>query len=315
MPAVTKRNTLISLSSSIFFKINQKTQKTFTVEKMEPQNASEMILTISMTTKYRLEQHLTSQIGRLSQTAWLASNTNLSSYRDIRQRLQCDIRIAQNSKPLPRMRKVLPGNTKMKQAANPPISEITRPISGMKRARTRVTTNHTSVCRILLLLSRRTHTSTCSPWKRSHSPSITALEGMHSDEMLLWLPLCPNVRSHPFWIVLASTHHYTTASLAHNGSFRSVWSKISLTMLTAVTVCWTEKCSSSYLPQKCKMGYEVMTQMTIKALAKATAMSLGGYDIKTSWLTLEPNVRKPQTPDKTQNTTTASHDQLTCAIS
>lgn len=76
----------------------------------------------------------------------------------------------------------------MKQAANPPISEITRPISGMKRARTRVTTNHTSVCRILLLCSRRTHTSTCSPWKRSQSPSMTALEEREitaesSDEM------------------------------------------------------------------------------------------------------------------------------------
>lgn len=70
----------------------------------------------------------------------------------------------------------LPGNTKMKQAASPPISEMTRPMSGMKRARTRVTTNHTSVCRILLLRSRRTHTSTCSPRKRSHRPSITALQ-------------------------------------------------------------------------------------------------------------------------------------------
>lgn len=70
----------------------------------------------------------------------------------------------------------VPGKTKMKQAASPPIREITRPISGMKRARTRVMINHTSVCRILLLLSRRTHTSTCSPWKRSQSPSITALK-------------------------------------------------------------------------------------------------------------------------------------------
>lgn len=74
------------------------------------------------------------------------------------------------------MMAVSPGKTKIKQAANPPISEITRPISGMKRARTRVTTNHTRVCRILLLCSRRTHTSTCSPWKRSQSPSTTALE-------------------------------------------------------------------------------------------------------------------------------------------
>lgn len=71
---------------------------------------------------------------------------------------------------------IVPGKTKMKQAASPPIREITRPMSGMKRARTRVMINHTSVCRILLLLSRRTHTSTCSPWKRSQSPSITALE-------------------------------------------------------------------------------------------------------------------------------------------
>lgn len=90
------------------------------------------------------------------------------------------LKIAQKSDTLQRIQKVLPGNTKIKQAANPPISEITRPISGMKRARTRVTTNHTSVCRIRLLLSRRTHTSTCSPWKRSHSPSTTALEGIHN---------------------------------------------------------------------------------------------------------------------------------------
>lgn len=34
--------------------------------------------------------------------------------------------------------------------------------------------------------------------------------------------------------------------------------------------------AASYLPQKCKMGYEVTTQMTIKALAMATAMSLDG---------------------------------------
>lgn len=38
----------------------------------------------------------------------------------------------------------------------------------------------------------------------------------------------------------------------------------------------------SYLPQKCKIGYEVTTQMTMKALAKVTAISLGGYDINTS---------------------------------
>lgn len=73
----------------------------------------------------------------------------------------------------------LPGKTKIKQAANPPISDITRPISGMKRARRRVATNQTSVCRMRLLRSRRTHTSTCSPWKRSHSPSITALHGKY----------------------------------------------------------------------------------------------------------------------------------------
>lgn len=48
--------------------------------------------------------------------------------------------------------------------------------------------------------------------------------------------------------------------------------------------------------------------MTMKALAMATAISLGGYDISTSWLTLEPNVRKPQTPDQTQ--TTASMSEL-----
>lgn len=71
----------------------------------------------------------------------------------------------------------LPGKTKMKQAASPPISEITRPMSGMKSARMSVTTNHTSVCRIRRLRSRRTHTSTCSPRKRSQSPSITALRG------------------------------------------------------------------------------------------------------------------------------------------
>lgn len=62
-----------------------------------------------------------------------------------------------------------------------------------------------------------------------------------------------------------------------------------------------------YLPQKCKIGYDVMTQMTMKALAMATAISLGGYDINTSWLTFEPNVRKPQTPDQTQNT--AKHER------
>jgi len=34
----------------------------------------------------------------------------------------------------------------------------------------------------------------------------------------------------------------------------------------------------------------------MKARAMATATSLDGYDINTSWLTLEPNDRKPQTP-------------------
>lgn len=77
----------------------------------------------------------------------------------------------------------LPGKTKMKQAASPPISEITRPMSGVKSARTSVTTNHTSVCRIRLLRSRRTHTSTCSPRKRSQSPSMTALQGRSQDHM------------------------------------------------------------------------------------------------------------------------------------
>lgn len=78
-----------------------------------------------------------------------------------------------------------PGKMKMKQAASPPIREMTRPMSGMKRARTSVTTNQIRVCRILLLLSRRTHTSTCSPWKRSHSPSITAL-GWQEEETQEW---------------------------------------------------------------------------------------------------------------------------------
>lgn len=79
------------------------------------------------------------------------------------------------------MMKALPGKTKMKQAASPPMSEMTRPISGMKSARMRVTKNHTSVCRTLRLRSRRTHTSTCSPWKRSHSPSMTALDSQHGN--------------------------------------------------------------------------------------------------------------------------------------
>lgn len=41
----------------------------------------------------------------------------------------------------------------------------------------------------------------------------------------------------------------------------------------------------------------------MKALAMATAISSGGYDINTSWLTLEPNVRKPQTPEQIKNHT------------
>lgn len=81
----------------------------------------------------------------------------------------------------------LPGNTKMKQAARPPIMEMTRPMSGMKSARTSVTTNHTKVCRTRLRFSRRTHTSTCSPWKRSHSPSMTALEGSDGESVTRWL--------------------------------------------------------------------------------------------------------------------------------
>lgn len=80
----------------------------------------------------------------------------------------------------------LPGNTKMKQAARPPIMEMTRPMSGMKSARTSVTTNHANVCRTRLRPSRRTHTSTCSPWKRSHSPSITALGGSEGGSMTRW---------------------------------------------------------------------------------------------------------------------------------
>lgn len=44
--------------------------------------------------------------------------------------------------------------------------------------------------------------------------------------------------------------------------------------------------------------------MTMKALAKATAMSLEGYVINMSWLTLEPNVRYPQTPDPAHTETT-----------
>lgn len=51
-----------------------------------------------------------------------------------------------------------------------------------------------------------------------------------------------------------------------------------------------------YLPQKCSMGYEVTTLMMMKALAMATATSVDGYDISTSWLTVEPNDMKPHTP-------------------
>lgn len=112
----------------------------------------------------------------------------------------------------------------MKHAAKPPISEMTRPISGMKRARMSVRQNQTSVCTILRLCSLATSVSTSSPLKRNHKPSSTAL------------------------------------------------------------------------PQKCRIGYEVTTQMMMKARAMATATSLDGYDINTSWLTLEPNDRKPQTP-------------------
>lgn len=36
--------------------------------------------------------------------------------------------------------------------------------------------------------------------------------------------------------------------------------------------------------------------MMMKARAMATATSSDGYDINTSWLTLEPNDRNPQTP-------------------
>lgn len=69
----------------------------------------------------------------------------------------------------------IPGNTKMKHAAKPPISEMTLPMSGMKRARISVRQNQMIVCSILLLRSFATSVSTSSPLKRSHRPSNTAL--------------------------------------------------------------------------------------------------------------------------------------------
>ena len=63
----------------------------------------------------------------------------------------------------------------MKQAARPPMREMTRPMSGMKRARMRVRKNQMTVCSRRRLRSRTTSTSTCSPRKRSHRPSSTAL--------------------------------------------------------------------------------------------------------------------------------------------
>lgn len=71
---------------------------------------------------------------------------------------------------------LIPGKTKMKHAAKPPISEMTRPISGMKRARISVRQNQTSVCSILRLRSLVTSVSTTSPLKRNHKPSSTALK-------------------------------------------------------------------------------------------------------------------------------------------
>lgn len=56
-----------------------------------------------------------------------------------------------------------PGKMKMKQAARPPMTEMTLPMSGMKRASSRVSRNHTSVCRTRRLRSRPTSSSTGTP--------------------------------------------------------------------------------------------------------------------------------------------------------
>lgn len=166
----------------------------------------------------------------------------------------------------------------MKHAAKPPISEMTRPISGMKRARINVRQNQTSVCSILRLRSLATSVSTSSPLKRNHKPSSTALK--HKQIHIFSLHLTINMH-------LSQTH----------------------THLQTTKAC--------YLPQKCRIGYEVTTQMMMKARAMATAMSSDGYDIKTSWLTLEPNDRKPQTPaekNKPKRYTTSSHQHDLCFI-
>lgn len=68
----------------------------------------------------------------------------------------------------------------MKQAARPPMSEMTRPISGMVRARTSVRQNQTSVYSTRLLRSLTTSVSTSVPLKRSHKPSNTALKCTHT---------------------------------------------------------------------------------------------------------------------------------------
>ena len=121
-----------------------------------------------------VEERLTVQSGCRFLRAWLGLNKDLSgSEAGIRH--QSEVRRLQDA-VLRAWLGALPGNTKMKQAASPPIIEMTRPMSGVKSARTSVTTNHARVCRMRLLFSRWTHTSTCSPWKRSHSPSMTDLD-------------------------------------------------------------------------------------------------------------------------------------------
>lgn len=162
----------------------------------------------------KVERRLTLQSGCRFLRAWLGLGTDLSGSEALKRHLSEDGVTSEAGERAQSRLAALPGNTKMKQAASPPIMEMTRPMSGVKSARTSVTTNHTNVCRMRLLFSRRTHTSTCSPWKRSHSPSITALDNSR-------------IRF-PDWNDQRWQHVCNLHSLAGSGL--------------------------SYLPQKCKIG-------------------------------------------------------------
>lgn len=86
----------------------------------------------------------------------------------------------------------------MKQAARPPMSEMTRPISGMVRARMSVRQNQTTVHRTRRLRSLTTSVSTSVPLKRSHKPSNTALKHTHTHtHTFTYLSFTIHLCSHP----------------------------------------------------------------------------------------------------------------------